>query len=106
MSGMKCPICNEPMKEQIDGTCISYQETNCICNIAAPKLIWKELERTRKALDIAVDALKSAKTRFELINNSKFANLNNVLQIQSQCEVLKINEALEQITAIEQKDVK
>ena len=42
MSEIKCPICNKPMKEQIDGTCISYQETNCICNIAAPKLIWKE----------------------------------------------------------------
>lgn len=65
-----------------------------------------ELDRTRKALEIAVDALKSAKTRFELINNSKFANLNNVLQIQSQCEVLKIEESLEQITALEQKDVK
>ena len=65
--------------------------------------LWQELIRTRKALDVAVDALKSAKTRLELINNSKFANLNNVLQIQSQCEVLKINKALEQITA-EQKD--
>ncbi|MBQ2397633.1 MAG: hypothetical protein II304_11470 [Bacteroidales bacterium] len=64
----------------------------------------QELDRTRKALDVAVDALKSAKTRLELINNSKFANLNNVLQIQSQCEVLKINEALDQITALEQKD--
>lgn len=63
-----------------------------------------ELERTRKALDVAVDALKSAKTRLELINNSKFANLNNVLQIQCQCEVLKINEVLEQITAPKQKD--
>jgi hypothetical protein len=66
----------------------------------------KELERTRKALDVAVDAIKSAKARLELINNSKFANLNNVLQIQCQCEVLKINKALDQITALEQKDVK
>ena len=66
---------------------------------------WKDkYEKTQKALDVAVDALKSAKTRFELINNSKFANLNNVLQIQCQCEVLKIEEFLEQITALEQKD--
>lgn len=48
-------------------------------------------------LEIATEALKSAKARLELINNSKFANLNNVLQIQSQCEILKINKALEQI---------
>jgi hypothetical protein len=63
-----------------------------------------ELQRTRKALEIAVDAIKSAKARLELINNSKFANLNNVLQIQCQCEVLKINKTLEQITALEQKE--
>lgn len=66
----------------------------------------KENERTCKALDVAVDALKSAKTRLELINNSKFANLNNVLQIQCQCEILKIEKFLEQITTLEQKDVK
>ena len=66
---------------------------------------WKALIDTKKKLDIAVDALKSAKTRLELINNSKFANLNNVLQIQSQCEVLKINKALEQIKDND-KDVK
>lgn len=59
-----------------------------------------KLDRTRKALGIVVDALKSAKTRLELINHSKFANLNNVLQIQSQCEVLKINKALDQINEI------
>lgn len=64
MSGMKCPICNEPMKEQIDGTCISYQETNCICNIAAPKLIWKELERTRKALDTATKCINWVNRHF------------------------------------------
>lgn len=57
----------------------------------------QQLDRTKKKLDIAVDALKSAKTRLELINNSKFANLNHVLQIQTQCEILKIDKALEQI---------
>jgi hypothetical protein len=64
----------------------------------------QDLEHTRKALAVAVDAIKSAKARLELINNSKFANLNNVLQIQSQCEILKIEESLEQITTLEQKD--
>ena len=83
MTGLRCPICNKPMKEQADGTCMSYQETDCICNIAAPKILWEEmaalrkkrniytktcrmekefaeeeLERTKKKLDIAVNALK------------------------------------------------
>ena len=125
MSDMKCPFCQQELKPQtIDGGWLecwncSYSEPNSKHLpqpiLAGSKELWQELIRTRKALDVAVDALKSAKKRLELINNSKFANLNNVLQIQSQCEVLKINEALEQITAehfadaskkIEQKDVK
>lgn len=60
-----------------------------------------KVRKLETKLDIAVDALKSAKTRMELINNSKFANLNRVLQIQTQCEILKIDKALEQIN---QKD--
>ena len=123
MCDMKCPICNKPMKEQIDGTCISYQETNCICNIAAPKLIWKEmavlrdkkniftqslrmekefaeeeckrlqteLERTRKALGVAVDGIKYMR--------------NNCLEYAADY-MDKAAEILEQITALEQKDVK
>ena len=61
MSDMKCPICNKPMKEQIDGTCISYQETNCICNIAAPKLIWKEMAVLRDKKNIFTQSLRMEK---------------------------------------------
>ena len=93
MSDMKCTKCNSDL-EQI-GDFFTY--TNPHCTLCGDKNIWQELITTRKALDVAVDALKSAKTRMELINNSKFANLNHVLQIQCQCEVLKIDKALEQI---------
>ena len=111
MNGIKCPICQNNLHKIniVVSTC-----TNDKCKLwgsSIPNLVLEalaktnqDLERTRKALNVAADSLKSAKKRFELINNSKFANLNNVLQIQSQCEVLKIDEALEQITALEQKD--
>ena len=120
MSDMKCPICGKPMKEQIDGTCISYQETNCICNIAAPKLIWKEmavlrdkktftqslrmekefaeeeckrlqteLDRTRKALDVAVDALDAGRTLARIAGFEMLAT--------------GMDEALNKIKALEQK---
>lgn len=100
MSDMKCPFCQQKLvyDSGIEQWCCDK------CHLSGGYKLWKVLINTRKALDIAVDALKSAKARLELINNSKFANLNNVLQIQCQCEVLKINEALEQITALEQKD--
>lgn len=112
MSNLKCPFCQQEYIITKDDSCFGQQR--CVCRNPNcefdgwhfPIKLVSELIRTRKALDVAVDALKSAKTRLELINNSKFANLNNVLQIQSQCEVLKINEALDQITALEQKDVK
>lgn len=52
MPGLKCPICYRPMKEQADGTCMSYQETDCICNIAAPKILWEEMAALRKKRNI------------------------------------------------------
>lgn len=116
------------MKEQIDGTCISYQETNCICNIAAPKLIWKEmavlrdkkniftkslrmekefaeeeckrlqneLERTRKALDVAVDAIKNA--------TEYLGNQEPLVDVMAMNLHIDLSKALEQITAPEQKE--
>lgn len=101
MSDMKCPFCQQELEiGGVDGILRGCPK----CRNLGTEMLWQELIRTRKALDVAVDALKSAKARLELINNSKFANLNNVLQIQSQCEILKIEKSLEQITALEQKD--
>ena len=69
MSDMKCPICNKPMKQATydydkkdndDTLYMSIMPCDCVCNFAASKAVWQELIRTRKALDVAVDALKSA----------------------------------------------
>ena len=97
MSNLKCPFCQQRLLQEYNRQrdAVIYHCTHCY--FQGDGILWQELIRTRKALGIVVDALKSAKTRLELINNSKFANLNNVLQIQSQCEVLKIDKALEQI---------
>ena len=112
MTELKCPICNKPMKQATydydkkdndDTLYMSIMPCDCVCNFAASKAVWELLADTKKKLDIAIDALKSAKTRMELINNSKFANLNHVLQIQCQCEVLKIDKVLEQINQKEQQ---
>ena len=104
MSELKCPFCQQRLLQEYNRQrdAVIYHCTHCY--FQGDGILWQELIRTRKALDVAVDAIKSAKARLELINNSKFANLNNVLQIQSQCEILKIEKSLEQITALEQKD--
>lgn len=57
-----------------------------------------EKERTRKALDIAVDALKD---NLSQANFTQMLDASRFHCIRTKCEL-----ALEQITALEQKDVK
>jgi hypothetical protein len=54
--------------------------------------LWQELIRTRKALDVAVDALKTIKYRNETYNRDDSP------------DCIDATLALEQITALEQKD--
>lgn len=54
MIDMKCPVCGEKIEHIKDGWC------NCKnrCIGSGSISLWLELIRTRKALDVAVDALK------------------------------------------------
>lgn len=60
----------------------------------------KELDRTRKALDIAVDALKNVQK-----NSPENYTATQAVFLLAKNSVF-VNNALEQITALEQKDVK
>ena len=60
------------------------------------KELWEELIRTRKALDVAVDALKEYEDRDSYDCNGDWCG----------CEYSTAHKALEQITALEQKDIK
>lgn len=63
MSDMKCPFCQHELQEDIgyDG---DYSCPNCSEPYFGSPELWQELIRTRKALDVAVDALKEIdKTR-------------------------------------------
>ena len=96
---MKCPFCQQELKElHVNGFSVGFRcknkncpETSIMCGT---KALWQELIRTRKALDVAVDALNTIKGKHD-----------------PRCAVYHIDEktaydALEQITALEQKDVK
>ena len=93
MSDMKCPFCNKKL-EPI-GTSGQFQCGTWGCdasfNFYATRDVWEYIDRTRKALDVAVDALKEIKDGKTPVS----------LGIG-----MDINDALEQITALEQKDVK
>lgn len=86
MSNMKCPICGEKIEHIEDGWC------NCKnrCLGSGSISLWQELIRTRKALELAVDALNYA---------------NKCIKGGCVNWETEIDRALEQITA-EQKDVK
>jgi len=89
MSDIKCPFCQQELEQ------VSIHDIQCLacpkleCNgyfMTATKDMWQELMRTRKALGIAVDALKSIDWCAQ-----DYANAQG---------------ALDEITALEQKDVK
>ena len=89
MSDMKCPFCQQ---ELVKDTPFAWNCPNEECvetdMMWGTANMWQELIRTRKALDVAVDAL-NAVTATPL--NSRV--IHDVA-----------NKALEQITALEQKD--
>lgn len=111
---MKCPFCNRNLHKGEDGiySHLDYM-TECKGRLFdGSKELWQELiklmedkdlsdkigkletelDRTRKALDVAVDALNAGKT---LADIAGFKML-----------VAGLEEALNKITALEQKDVK
>ena len=89
---MKCPVCNVGyVHESVNHWCCDYEF--CPSYDETDTETYDILIRTRKALDVAVDALKRIKFRGE---HSKYEC----------CKVSGIiaQGALEQITAPEQKD--
>lgn len=106
MIDMKCPVCNSylhkiPVKEA--WVCSIHDSKE---DLYGSKELWQELIRTRKALEIAVDALKSAHDYYEYcIQRDKDYGSDD---INWDCTAMNmdndISDALEQITALEQKD--
>ena len=87
MSDMKCPFCGQ----KLESFFVENRSVFACCNLNckgyfmnAPKELWQELIRTRKALDVAVDALKR-------------------LDWGAQ-DYAKAQDALDEITTLEQKD--
>ena len=106
------------MKEQIDGTCISYQETACICNIAAPKIIWKEMAALRKKHNIFTKSMRIEKEfaedeckrlQQELTKTKQALDkaiwwLNEIVENHRFTPISTAEKALKEITALEQKN--
>lgn len=104
MSNMKCPFCNGELVGTIGHPICRNQ--NCVMyDDPMPQDLLEELIRTRKVLDVAVDVLKEIN---ELLSSNKFdvkeVPLLNITKTKISMLLKCIN--IEQITALEQKDVK
>lgn len=89
MSDMKCPVCNVGyVHESVNHWCCDYEF--CPSYDETDTETYDILIRTRKALDVAVDALKRIK------EPTAWGTLYQEQEIA--------DTALEQITALEQKD--
>lgn len=99
MSELKCPFCQQELllSSYRDGD-KDNEIWNCLhCQIGGKRKLWQELIRTRKALDVAVGALKW----IAYDENDEQDGLEEFAISQM---VEKADEAIKQITALEQKD--
>ena len=104
MTELKCPFCGEKLQQTFSFNpkqfwCSNYYNHKHPINLQGTKELWQELIRTRKALDVAVDALKRLEKELYFNNAKQTGHIaDSVMSIPSI--------ALEQITALEQKEVK
>ena len=102
MSELKCPFCNktlQPTLRQSDEYwCENYDCPRTNIEWVGSQKLWQELIRTRKALDVAVDAIKNA--------TEYLGNQEPLVDVMAMNLYTDLSKALEQITALEQKDVK
>ena len=100
MSDMKCPFCQQELDYLAEDIYGGMYCTSCgKGDLFGNEEMWQELIRTRKALEIAVDALKRLEKELYFNNAKQTGHIaDSVMSIPSI--------ALEQITALEQKDVK
>ena len=100
MSELKCPFCQQELRSVIqqegENTHTTWYCPKCELGkykwACGNKTLWQALIDTRKALDVAVDALKWIDETYNL-------GMGYEAAIMEKCEI-----ALEQIIALEQKE--
>ena len=101
MSDMKCPFCQQELEDaNIHSAGLYFECPNCYekqkekdDNYTATPKVWQELIRTRKALDVAKERLKNTILDAEILATPEYL-------------ASRAKETLDEITALEQKDVK
>ena len=94
MSDMKCPFCQQELDMDMCGEC-GCPNGQCQKSVFmfGSEELWQELIRTRKALDVAKERLKNTILDAEILATPEYL-------------ASRAKETLDEITALEQKDVK
>lgn len=93
-SKLKCPFCQQELDTSNYYTRCRNPHCDITTEMEGTEEMWDALVRTHKALDVAVDALKEYEDRDSYDCNGDWCG----------CEYSTAHEALEQITAPEQKE--
>ena len=101
MTNLKCPFCQQELEiGGVDGILRGCPK----CRNLGTEMLWQELIRTRKALEIAVDKLKGIKAYYDDSYDDPHTFVN--WHIVAQRLANDADDAIKAITALEQKDVK
>ena len=99
MSDMKCPFCQQELDTSNCYTRCHNPHCNITTEMEGTEEIWNALVRTRKALDVAIE-------RLNLMSRETFqgepSSINMGFHVRAEAALADIDE----ITALEQKDVK
>ena len=105
MSNMKCPFCQQELDTSNYYTRCHNPHCNITTEMEGTEEMWVALVRTRKALDVAVDALKEINDRYEEEEQRGREEDDSPDWWDFSMDTGEIlAKALEQITALEQKD--
>lgn len=94
MSDMRCPFCNGELVGTI-GHPICRNQDCVMCDDPMPQDLLEELIYTRKALDVAVDAIKNA--------TEYLSNQEPLVDVMAMNLYIDLSKALDKITTLEQK---
>lgn len=87
MSDMKCPFCNSEIEQLNDQQRSLFHCSNIVCckgghyigNIS----MWRDLIRTRKALDVAINVLNRVKdVKYEEYIDEKLEQINEIIALE------------------------
>ena len=104
MSELKCPFCGEKLNQTYSFNptqfwCSNYYDPKHPIHLQGTKELWQELIRTRKALEIALDAINR-------LENQNYKNCAWHLRLAiAKIKAIGIaNNAIDKITALEQNE--